>query len=86
MTDEPSNERERVQPEILVPAQFLVAQSQMATAADGENAAEAAGDDSEQVTRPTKLIRIASMVRSMLEVAAFAFSCLLIGYMGIIVE
>jgi len=67
VTDEPTNERERVQPEILVPAQFLVAQSQMATAADGENAAEAAGDDSEQVTRPTKLIRIASMVRSMLD-------------------
>ncbi len=50
-------ERERVQPEIVV---------------DGaEAAAVAAGEegsvDGEQVTRPTKLIRIASMVRQMLD-------------------
>ena len=69
VTDEQANERERVQPEILVPAQFLARQGPFgASGADGENAAEAAGDDeSEQVTRPTKLIRIASMVRSMLD-------------------
>jgi hypothetical protein len=70
VTDEQTNERELVQPEIMVPAQFLAGQAPMgASAADGENAAEAAGDDddSEQVTRPTKLIRIASMVRSMLD-------------------
>ena len=57
--NEPVPERERVQPE-LVP--------------DGEGSSssgeEAAGDEpgsAEQVTHPTKLIRIASMVRSMLE-------------------
>jgi hypothetical protein len=46
-------EREPVKPEVVDP-----------TAAP---AAEPAGVDGEQVTRPTKLIRIASMVRTMLE-------------------
>jgi hypothetical protein len=68
VTDEQPNERERVQPEVLVPAQFTGGAGPFgASAADGANAAEAAGDDGEQVTRPTKLIRIASMVRSMLD-------------------
>jgi len=55
--NEPVPERERVQPE-LVPD------------ADGAGSGEAAGDEpgsDEKVTHPTKLIRIASMVRSMLE-------------------
>jgi hypothetical protein len=48
--------RERVQPELV---------EQVATAsADGE---EAAGEASEQISSPTKLIRIASMVRTMLD-------------------
>jgi len=53
---EPASERERVQPELV--------DSQAATdAPDGEAADEA----TEQITSPTKLIRIASMVRNMLD-------------------
>ena len=54
---DPSTERERVQPELVD-----------GRATDG---AEAAGDDAEQsgeqISSPTKLIRIASMVRNMLD-------------------
>jgi hypothetical protein len=57
---EPGSERERVQPE-------LVDGSAVATEI-AETAGEAAGDDAgEQITSPTKLIRIASMVRNMLD-------------------
>lgn len=49
--------RERVQPE-------LVEQAAAAASADGEDAADEA---SEQISSPTKLIRIASMVRTMLD-------------------
>jgi Bacterial proteasome activator len=56
-TDEPTpDERDRVRPEILVPPEAATA------GAPGDDGAE-----SESVTRPTKLIRIASMVRSMLD-------------------
>lgn len=63
MSDEPlvEPERERVRPEIL-PTDLVVAEGPAQPAADGDGS-----DDGEQVTRPTKLIRIASMVRSMLE-------------------
>src|SRR5688500_7672963 len=55
MTPDPGGaERERVQPEV------------MPGAAPGAEAADGPGAN-EQVTHPTKLIRIASMVRSMLE-------------------
>ena len=58
--DEQPNDRERLQPEVLAPAELAM----IGTApADGAGA----DDDTEQVTRPTKLIRIASMVRSMLD-------------------
>jgi len=57
---EPGSERERVQPE-------LVDGSAVATEI-AETAGEEAGDDAgEQITSPTKLIRIASMVRNMLD-------------------
>ena len=61
-TPDESNERERVRPEILVPAEFAAGGAPATP--DGD-----AGDDAdgEQVTQPTKLIRIASMVRSMLD-------------------
>jgi hypothetical protein len=49
--------RERVQPE-------LVEQATAAATVDGE---EAADEASEQISSPTKLIRIASMVRTMLD-------------------
>jgi hypothetical protein len=49
---EPAPERERVQPEVMP---------------TGESPAPDADAPKEQVTHPTKLIRIASMVRSMLE-------------------
>ena len=62
MSDEEPTERERVRPEILVPAEFVG--SGVAVGADN---GDASGDDGEQVTQPTKLIRIASMVRSMLD-------------------
>jgi hypothetical protein len=57
---ESASERERVQPE-------LVDGSTVAT--DGAEAAggEAGDEVSEQITSPTKLIRIASMVRNMLD-------------------
>ena len=60
MSDEQPSERERVQPEILVPADLVAPAT-----ADGEGDSD--GDDGELVTQPTKLIRIAAMVRSMLE-------------------
>lgn len=63
MSDEAPPERERVRPEILVPAEFVG--SGAAAVADGGEADD--GDEGEQVTQPTKLIRIASMVRSMLD-------------------
>lgn len=58
MNDQPQpSERERVRPEVLGPE-----------GTPGETDAEARdGEDVEQVIRPTKLIRIASMVRSMLD-------------------
>jgi len=62
MSDDETMERERVRPEILVPSADL---ARAGLASDGETG----GDDetAEQVTQPTKLIRIASMVRSMLD-------------------
>jgi hypothetical protein len=48
-------DRERVQPEVLEPRP------------PSSPAGGPGGDDSEQVTQPTKLIRIASMVRTMLD-------------------
>ena len=56
---EPGSERERVQPELV----------DGRVAPDGAEAAgeEADDDASEQITSPTKLIRIASMVRNMLD-------------------
>jgi hypothetical protein len=50
--------RESVQPEIVDPA------AEQAAAAAGEEAADESG---EQISSPTKLIRIASMVRTMLD-------------------
>jgi hypothetical protein len=61
VSDEEPTERERVRPEILVPAEFVGA-----GVAVGTDNGDASGDG-EQVTQPTKLIRIASMVRSMLD-------------------
>jgi len=60
VTDEQPDERERVRPEVLVPADLIAA---VPASADGTTP----GDESEMVTQPTKLIRIASMVRSMLD-------------------
>ena len=58
-TPDGSGERERVQPEVLEPL------------TPGPPAVSGSGDaatvEGEQVTRPTKLIRIASMVRTMLD-------------------
>jgi hypothetical protein len=54
----PENERELVTPEILIPTGDS---GGVATGPDVE------GDGTEQVTQPTKLIRIASMVRTMLD-------------------
>ena len=61
----PSTERERVQPE-LVDGRATTdgAEAADAAVAAGDEAAEQSG---EQVTSPTKLIRIASMVRNMLD-------------------
>jgi hypothetical protein len=55
--NEPVPERDHVQPELVPDA---------ADAGSGEAAADGP-DSAEQVTHPTKLIRIASMVRSMLD-------------------
>ena len=62
MSDDETSERERVRPEILVPSGDL---ARTGLPSDGE----AGGDDetAEQVTQPTKLIRIASRVRPMLD-------------------
>jgi hypothetical protein len=62
VSDEPLTEREHVRPEVLDPGARPPAE---APDLAGTNASD--DGDSEQVTRPTKLIRIASMVRSMLE-------------------
>jgi hypothetical protein len=62
VSDEDPTERERVRPEILVPMQF--GGDGAARPADGE---QPESEDGEQITQPTKLIRIASMVRSMLD-------------------
>ena len=51
-------ERERVQPEVVGP---------MAEAGTGPAADGAEGEQGEQISSPTKLIRIASMVRTMLD-------------------
>jgi hypothetical protein len=64
VSDEQGPERERVRPEILVPAEFQAPREPEDRDAD---ASGNEGADSEHVTRPTKLIRIASMVRSMLD-------------------
>jgi len=57
---EPTPERERVQPEVLDPA--------LAATGTGEPSPDGSGEEEgERVTRPTKVIRIASMVRTMLE-------------------
>jgi len=57
--DSSGAERERVQPEVM-PANAVQGGAPAAEGAEGPGA-------NEQVTHPTKLIRIASMVRSMLE-------------------
>jgi Protein of unknown function (DUF2587) len=59
--NEPVPERERVQPELMPEPD--------GTGGGGEGGGDPAGEpgSAEQVTHPTKLIRIASMVRSMLE-------------------
>jgi hypothetical protein len=54
--------RDRVQPEIVVPIDPSAAPAPAEAPAGGDGA-----DNGEQVTQPTKLIRIASMVRSMLD-------------------
>jgi hypothetical protein len=57
-TPDGAADRETVQPEVLEASAAAAAAS-----ADGAPS----GDEGEQVTRPTKLIRIASMVRTMLD-------------------
>ena len=57
LPDDPTGLRERVQPELVDAAAVLPPTG----SPDGEEG------DGEQVTRPTKLIRIATMVRSMLD-------------------
>ena len=60
-----SEPRDRVQPEVVAPVDRMTAPGAPGPSPDG---AEATGeDDGEQVIQPTKLIRIASMVRSMLD-------------------
>jgi hypothetical protein len=62
---DPSTERERVQPELVDGRATTDAAAATAAAeAEGEAAAEQSG---EQISSPTKLIRIASMVRNMLD-------------------
>ena len=65
----PSEPRDRVQPEVLGPIGGLGPTGGPDTPPIGTDGAAGPGgdDDSEQVTQPTKLIRIASMVRSMLD-------------------
>jgi hypothetical protein len=64
-----SEPRDRVQPEVLGPIGGLGPTAGPDTPPIGTDGAAGMGsdDDSEQVTQPTKLIRIASMVRSMLD-------------------
>jgi len=57
---EPTAERERVQPELLDPARAATGAGEPSQDGSGE-------EEGERVTRPTKVIRIATMVRSMLE-------------------
>jgi hypothetical protein len=59
-----SEPRDRVQPEVVVPLDRSAAVGPD-TAPIGSDGLD--DDDGEQVTKPTKLIRIASMVRSMLD-------------------
>jgi hypothetical protein len=65
VADEPTNQadRERVQAELVDAAEKPGAQADTPGRAGGDGQAE----DGEQVTSPTKLIRIASMVRTMLD-------------------
>jgi len=60
-----SEPRDRVQPEVLGPTDFGVSAGPDTPPIGTDGAT--AEDDGEQVTQPTKLIRIASMVRSMLD-------------------
>jgi hypothetical protein len=63
-----SEPRDRVQPEVLGPTGGFTAAVGPDTLPIGADGAASAGEeDGEQVTQPTKLIRIASMVRSMLD-------------------
>jgi hypothetical protein len=62
VNDDDAGTRERVRPEILVPGGPTDD-----TSPPPEGPEDGAEADGEQVTRPTKLIRIASMVRSMLD-------------------
>jgi len=60
-----SEPRDRVQPEVVPSAGPVPVGAD--TPPIGSGGAGAAADDGEQITQPTKLIRIASMVRSMLD-------------------
>jgi hypothetical protein len=62
-----SEPRDRVQPEVLGPADFGATAGPDLPPIGSDGAGEAGEADGEQVTQPTKLIRIASMVRSMLD-------------------
>jgi len=64
-----SEPRDRVQPEVLGPIGGFGAPAGPDTLPIGADGASGTGgeEDGEQVTQPTKLIRIASMVRSMLD-------------------
>jgi len=70
----PSEPRDRVQPEVLGPIGGLGPTGGPDTPPIGTDGAAGPGgdDDSEQVTQPTKLIRIASMVRALLDEARLA--------------
>jgi len=60
----PRRERERVQPELVDGANTASIAAELTAESAGE---EAAQDGGEQISSPTKLIRIASMVRTMLD-------------------
>ena len=62
-----SEPRDPVQPEVLPPTGRFTAVGPDTPPIGTDGAAGAGEDDGEQVTQPTKLIRIASMVRSMLD-------------------
>jgi hypothetical protein len=72
MQDEssPSAERERVQVELVHPDDSPVVSADSSIVAAGAVTADGSDDDAEateQITSPTKLIRIASMIRGMLD-------------------